>query len=80
MKCQTLFSGGKKNKKTIISLLSESTWRVVKVKGHFRIFILSLSFSDSFMFVPTFVELDSTDIDENRKKLLDANVQYPFGE
>ena len=32
------------------------------------------------MFVPTFVELDSTDIDINRKKLLDANVEYPFGE
>ena len=36
--------------------------------------------SDSYMFVPTFVELDSTDIDINRKKLLDANVEYPFGE
>lgn len=34
--------------------------------------------TDSYMFVPTFVELDSTDVDENHKKLLDANVQYPF--
>lgn len=32
------------------------------------------------MFIPTFVDLTSKDIDENRKKLLDANVQYPIGE
>lgn len=34
--------------------------------------------SDSYMFIPTFVELNSKDIDENRKKLVDADVQYPF--
>ena len=31
------------------------------------------------MFIPTFVDLTSKDLDENRQKLLDANVQYPFG-
>lgn len=36
-------------------------------------------FSESHMFIPTFVDLTSRDIDENRKKLMDANVQYPIG-
>lgn len=35
--------------------------------------------SESHMFIPTFVDLTSKDIDENRKKLMDANVQYPIG-
>jgi len=34
--------------------------------------------TESYMFIPTFVYLTSKDIDENQKKLLDANVQYPF--
>ncbi|XP_045168176.1 inositol-tetrakisphosphate 1-kinase-like [Mercenaria mercenaria] len=34
--------------------------------------------TESYMFIPTFVDLTSKDVDENRKKLLDANVQYPF--
>ena len=47
------------------------------IKSHYNVYILCIS--ESYMFIPTFVDLTSKDVDENRKKLLDANVQYPFG-
>ena len=44
-----------------------------------QLIFMMMFITDSCMFVPTFVELDSNDVDVIRKKLLDANVQYPFG-
>ncbi|KAH3846523.1 hypothetical protein DPMN_088825, partial [Dreissena polymorpha] len=34
--------------------------------------------SGSHVFIPTFVDLTSMDVDENRKKLMEADVQYPI--
>ena len=42
------------------------------------VFKISILHSDG-VFTPTFVELTTTDVNENLRKLEEANVSFPFG-